>query len=253
MKTSADPLQNIRIATPCPAKWETMSGDERSRFCSLCSLNVYNISEMSAAEARELIRRTEGRLCARIYRRADGTVITNDCPTGVRALRARLWRAAAAAIAMVLTLSTFGFGKSRAAKRGSIFVTQTDGVTATDSTRLHGAVSERDGAVLPGVSVTATNESTRLQVTVVSDPSGTFAFSGLPAGAYTVRAELSGFKTATVEHVIIAEGKVNNARIILDLLPVETITVGAIAVDPLTYESTVSTTFSGERVGKLPL
>jgi hypothetical protein len=35
---------------------------------------------MTAAEAAALIAGREGRLCARLFRRADGTVITADCP-----------------------------------------------------------------------------------------------------------------------------------------------------------------------------
>jgi hypothetical protein len=57
-----------------------MAGDERVRHCTLCSLNVYNFAEMTREEVRELLARTEGRVCARLYRRAGGTVLTRDCP-----------------------------------------------------------------------------------------------------------------------------------------------------------------------------
>lgn len=66
-----------------------MEGDERVRFCRQCELHVYNISEMTKADAESLVARTEGRLCGRMYRRADGTILTKDCPVGVRALRRR--------------------------------------------------------------------------------------------------------------------------------------------------------------------
>ena len=88
-----DPLKNLRIATPCPATWEGMAGDERVRHCTLCSLNVYNFEEMTRDEVRALLMRTEGRVCARLYRRADGSLLTSDCPWGVRALRQRMSRA----------------------------------------------------------------------------------------------------------------------------------------------------------------
>jgi hypothetical protein len=41
-------LDEIEIATPCPASWEAMTGDDRSRFCGQCRLNVYNLSAMLA-------------------------------------------------------------------------------------------------------------------------------------------------------------------------------------------------------------
>lgn len=82
MKMNEELLANVRIASPCSARWEDMEGDERSRFCLHCSKNVYNLSAMSAQAATELIRQTEGRLCGRYYQRADGTMLTADCPVG---------------------------------------------------------------------------------------------------------------------------------------------------------------------------
>lgn len=64
-----------------------MEGDERVRFCKQCQLNVYNLSEMSRAAAEQLIRNKEDKLCARLYQRADGTMITRDCPVGIRLAR----------------------------------------------------------------------------------------------------------------------------------------------------------------------
>jgi hypothetical protein len=95
-------LDDIRVATPCPASWANMPGDARRRFCDQCRLHVYNLSAMSRAQAEELIRSTEGRLCVRLYRRRDGTVITQDCPVGFAALKSeRLFKLTAALILTV--------------------------------------------------------------------------------------------------------------------------------------------------------
>jgi hypothetical protein len=88
-------LQRIDIASPCHASWEAMEGDERVRFCRHCRLSVYNLSELTASEAEKLVRSHEGRLCVRFYRRPDGTMLTRDCPVGLRSLQRRLIRAAA--------------------------------------------------------------------------------------------------------------------------------------------------------------
>ncbi|MDX2107961.1 MAG: SAF domain-containing protein [Candidatus Melainabacteria bacterium] len=80
-------LEDVRIASPCKASWRKMKGDDRVRNCAKCSLNVYNISEMTREEAAELIANTEGRLCIRLWRRRDGTVITKDCPMEFRQIR----------------------------------------------------------------------------------------------------------------------------------------------------------------------
>ena len=99
-------LDNVRIAAPCSADWDSMFGNERMRFCGQCQLNVYNLSEMSEAEAERLIGQTEGRLCVRYYRRQDGSIITQNCPVGLRVIKRKLSRAAKAVATTVLTFST---------------------------------------------------------------------------------------------------------------------------------------------------
>ncbi len=83
------PLDSIRIANPCRADWNKMAGDDRSRFCVSCAKNVYNLSEMTRAEAENLVREREGELCVRFFQRADGTMITTDCPIGIKPNRKR--------------------------------------------------------------------------------------------------------------------------------------------------------------------
>jgi len=101
-------LQNIRIASPCSVRWEDMKGDDRTRHCEQCNLFVHNIANLTTSEAEDLLRSainddgtSKERLCARIFRRADGTVITADCPVGLAALRAKTHRAVARAAAAV--------------------------------------------------------------------------------------------------------------------------------------------------------
>ncbi len=103
------PLNNIHIASPCPADWNEMYGDDRKRFCGECKLNVYNLSGMTRDEAEALIMNAEGRLCVRFYRRADGSVITQDCPVGWVKVkqRARLVLTAAASLVMALFTGVF--------------------------------------------------------------------------------------------------------------------------------------------------
>jgi hypothetical protein len=74
----------VRIASPCQQGWDTMIGDDLVRFCGKCKLNVFNISELTESEAEVLIHKKEGRICARLYQRSDGTVITQKCPYPVR-------------------------------------------------------------------------------------------------------------------------------------------------------------------------
>ena len=75
-------LDNLQVATPCPMKWSQMRGDDRVRMCGRCRLHVYNLSAMTAPEATSLLEDQDGKVCATFMRRADGTVITQDCRGG---------------------------------------------------------------------------------------------------------------------------------------------------------------------------
>lgn len=88
-------LDNIRIASPCRADWNAMTGDEHARHCNQCDKQVFNLSEMTRPEAEALIVEKQGQLCARYYKRHDGTIITSDCRIGVVAGRKRKIIAAA--------------------------------------------------------------------------------------------------------------------------------------------------------------
>lgn len=77
-----DPLQNLKIATPCSMIWERMKGNERVRHCERCRFKVYDLSAMTSAEATQLLTGREGRLCVTFFRRADGRVLTKDCRGG---------------------------------------------------------------------------------------------------------------------------------------------------------------------------
>jgi hypothetical protein len=110
MSSFDNPLNNIKIASPCPANWDAMNGSDKVRFCGECKLNVYNLSGMNKVEAENLLRNTEGRLCVRYFKRADGTVITQDCPVGWRAMKKRVSNFAVAICTLLLgILGTFAF------------------------------------------------------------------------------------------------------------------------------------------------
>jgi hypothetical protein len=99
-------LPEIKIASPCSASWQSMTGDDRARHCSECNRTVYNFSEMTAAEIENLIAASNGeRLCGRLYRRTDGTMLTRDCPVGLRTRIRRVSRRVGAALAAAISLA----------------------------------------------------------------------------------------------------------------------------------------------------
>jgi hypothetical protein len=102
MPAYTNPLEHVKVAAPCPADWGKMVGDERMRYCDRCSLHVYNLSGMTRREAEALVTSAEGRLCVRFYRRADGTILTQNCPVGLSALKRRAAHVATATVTAML-------------------------------------------------------------------------------------------------------------------------------------------------------
>lgn len=100
---STELLSKVKIASPCPARWEDMSGDDKSRFCLQCDKHVYNFSSMTADAVAALILEKEGKLCGRFYRRNDGTMLTADCPVGIERYFGRLKKLAATVAILLLT------------------------------------------------------------------------------------------------------------------------------------------------------
>jgi hypothetical protein len=92
-------LDDVRVAAPCRASWDAMTpidpnARDRVRHCGDCDKRVYNLSQMTRDEAEALLLAHEGKLCVRYYRRADGTILTKDCPKGVGKRRRRRFIAA---------------------------------------------------------------------------------------------------------------------------------------------------------------
>lgn len=136
-------LENVAIAAPCTASWDAMVGDDRVRFCGQCEKNVYNLSAMPRDEAEALLAAREGKMCVRLYKREDGTVITSDCPVGVKRRRRR--RAVAGVLGggmMAATASLFATSTSHMGApvpvgtpvmQGSVAVLQGDPAPPTPS------------------------------------------------------------------------------------------------------------------------
>lgn len=97
-------VQQLEVASPCYERWDHMKGDDRVRHCASCKLNVYNVRELTGAEVEELVTRSSGRMCMRLYRRWDGTVLTRDCPMGLQQARVRVAAALLTAVAFVAVL-----------------------------------------------------------------------------------------------------------------------------------------------------
>lgn len=105
--------------------------------------------------------------------------------------------------------------------------------------RVVGTVTDADGNVVAGATVTATNQGTNFKRTATTSSAGTFAVVELPPGVYTVTVEASGFKrgAATVEVVIARDTKTDFALEVGELSEVVTVEGGTPLVNATTTET----------------
>lgn len=176
-----------------------MIGDNRVRFCPQCKLNVYNFSAMAEIEIQRLIARRDGRLCARWYRRADGTILTSDCPIGFRAKVKRVSRVAGAAFSGLSMLLGAGplFAQNQPRPSQSRLVQIED--EKHGNREIFVRVEDQTGAVVPNASVALLNVNKAIIATGKTDEKGEFRAVQISPGHYSVRAESPGFAVAEIE------------------------------------------------------
>ncbi len=72
---------------------------------------------------------------------------------------------------------------------------------------LTGTAKDAQGAVLPGVTVTATSPALLGNQTVTTEANGDYRFPNLPAGTYAISFELQGFQTFKRENIVLTTGQ----------------------------------------------
>ncbi len=118
--------------------------------------------------------------------------------------------------------------------------------------RLDGRALDESEAALPGVSVTAVNESTGFSRTVVTGSDGTYRIPTLPIGAYDVTAELDGFTTVIVQKVPINVALSRALNFVLEITDVEEVII-AVDESPLIRTSaSLDTVVTTEELETLP-
>jgi len=119
---------------------------------------------------------------------------------------------------------------------------------------LTGTVTDPSGAVIAGAAVTATNNSTQQSRTVNTDANGSYKFSLLPPGNYTVKFSASGFQSVEVPSVTV---NVTETAVLNHSLQVgaqtQNVTVEATLETVQTQNATVGTLVGSETVTNLPL
>jgi len=96
---------------------------------------------------------------------------------------------------------------------------------ASSTGTIQGRVADSSGAVLPGVTVTATSRSMIGTQSQVTNENGSYRFPAVPPGVYEVTFELAGFSTVKRNEVQISLGFTANVNADLKVALQETVTV----------------------------
>ena len=96
-------LDQVKVAIPCAARWDQMTGTKTHRFCQHCQKTVHDLSAMPLADAERLLCQSAGSLCIRYVKGIDGQVQTLDyrARTGGRTFSWKAWTLLALAGALV--------------------------------------------------------------------------------------------------------------------------------------------------------
>ncbi|MBI3475722.1 MAG: carboxypeptidase regulatory-like domain-containing protein [Acidobacteria bacterium] len=103
---------------------------------------------------------------------------------------------------------------------------------------IRGTVTDPQGAIVSGATVTLTNKETNQSSTTTSDGSGIYNFNGLPPSKFSLTVEKTGFKKKVLDNVVVISEQSNSANVELDLGQVtESVTVNADDAPLLNTES----------------
>ena len=129
-----------------------------------------------------------------------------------------------------------------------------EALAQTTEGSIRGYIRDEQGAVLPGVTVTATSPDVAGTYSAVADPDGLYRLMNLAPGTYTVAATLQGFSRFARENVIMRAGLNLTVDVVMKVGTVnETLTV--VGEAPLLEASNPgqAVNVSGEMVRSVPL
>jgi len=135
-----------------------------------------------------------------------------------------------------------------------LLLTTTGALAQLSTAQLSGRVSDESSAVLPGVTVTATQTDTGFTRSDVTDANGSYVLSNLPPGPYRLEVSLPGFRTYVQTGIVlqVAATPVINAVLSVGGLE-ESVTVEAATPLVDVQSSGISEVVQSEQILELPL
>src|SRR5262249_36811373 len=189
------------------------------------------LSSITRQEAMRLVARAEGRLCVRIERRTNRSVITKQMPQKLHQLGRRVSKFAAGAFTASLSLSI-----AAAQSRASIPQVSIDIVRnlARDQAKpdtgepfVSGTIKDPNDAVIPGAIVTLIDTDTNAERQATSSNEGEYSFENVARGSYKIRITSPGFQTSEITDIQL---EANTTRRFDATLQVGAVTMGVMVM-----------------------
>src|SRR4051812_1033627 len=134
-----------------------------------------------------------------------------------------------------------------------LFVSSLNVFAQGGRSEVSGLITDAGGAVLPGVTITATNEGTGLERTTVTGDEGRYTIPSLLPGTYTIKADLAGFQSARRTGVVLNVGQEATLNLTMEVAGVaETLTVTAQAPLVESTSSRIGTNVTNAEIDSLP-
>lgn len=237
MSKRQDELAHLQVTSPCSSSWERMSGDEQQRYCDECQRFVYDFSKMPRRQIEAMMAASQGRICARLTRKEDGSLLTLELPPVTAPASRRRLPVASAVMTAILSMNAAGLAQplTPPPQLPSIYAEQEAGQDSKKAdakarsgeamATLLGNVLDPLGAVLPMATVTLINESTKEERAVIGSVQG-YRFTSLPPGSYVLKVAALGF--AAVEQTGIKVQAGQEQRVDVTMQVYATITMGGL-------------------------
>jgi hypothetical protein len=231
--TAKSPFTQLRIASPCNQDWDTMIGNDRVRFCEHCQLSVHNLNLASRKQVRRLIARSGDRLCVSYSQpvppRVPMAPILHKIGRRTSALAAG---AITATLGMSSAVAAASSPKPGAFRSEVASVTRVlDRFASSGGGTLKGKITDPQGAVIVGASVTLTNPTTGDQRRTVTADDGQYTFTEVEPGTYKLRIESAGFAASEVTSVEV--GATDDNRVDQSLTVAEMMSGAVVIVMPV--------------------
>lgn len=205
-------IESVNVKSPCSEDWDKMTGSNKVRFCSHCSKDVNNISEMTRKEATRLIRNSDGRLCIRyVVDPATKTPLFADQLLRITR-RAPVVASGVMSASIALSATAYAQGEVRetvtAAVAGPPPITTAPRSDARSksggSAQLTGTVADQMGGVIVGAKVEIFSVDAAKTGSTETNSDGVYTFNDLPPGNYLLEITSPGFLKNS-RRIVVAE------------------------------------------------